>query len=163
MFNNVDQMVADAMKNQGRPQQPQAIDPVTPIVIEELVKHSRQFACFVVEYIIDGDDENDTIVDTLYDICFECLRPLPRALTLDGVRSIFFNLYFAQNHGAVFDYMCSKHETTKYQISEKGIKAFTAAYNTFTDAIYKHFVIEKKASGSIFVDLINALAEAIRD
>lgn len=149
---------------QAPQQQQQVIDPVTPILLDKLVRNSEEFAVGLVRFCFYGRGDHDIFITPLFDLCFSCLRPLPSSMPIESIRSIFFNLYFAQCHGAVFDYILSRDETEpKYNISEKGIKAFSAAYTKLTDRLYTYFVKNKKAGGTDFIEFLEDFASQIRD
>ncbi|MCM1322873.1 MAG: hypothetical protein NC218_01670 [Acetobacter sp.] len=156
---NIERMLKQA---QNQPRQ-QAIDPVTPVLLENLVRSSEEFAKTLVRYILD-EPEDEIYSERLYDICFSVLRPLPQqGLPLDAVRSVFFNIYFVQSPGAVFDYVMVKIEKPRYAVSEKGIKAFGNAYQVLTEGLYNHFVRDKRASAAAFDNMLSTFATAIRD
>lgn len=120
----------------------QQIDPVTPVLLKEIVEQSRVFAEQVILFAMTKDEK---ILDDAYTLLYGCFHPIaPQMLPIEGVKGIFFYVYLGNPVG-VFKYV-------KHFIGEKSLideTCFDGAqkdFDIFCSEIYNLFIKTKSAS-----------------
>lgn len=152
---DIEKMLRQAQA-QGRPMQvQQQIDPVTPVLLKEIVENSRTFAEQVILYAMTKDNK---IADDIYNLLFGCFWPIqPQMLPLEGIKGIFFYVYLSYPKGV---YQYAKHYQGEGLIDEtcfelNGQKIF----DKLCLGLWTMFVKEKTATFELCKEALDIFAD----